>query len=223
MSIVLGHLYYFQYFINVFIFRTMIKCNLNVCAVISRAASVKEGKDGNTFLSFGVKIPVEGRDGSKKDLELSVSLDGDKSKSLSFPANRRVNMSGVLTVRKKDGKLYFNFRADSAVPANSKDGDRIEGTMEFRGKIGKKGVDVKTDKNNATYKAFSAFSTDKNGDKAEFTWIRFLYFNPKDGEDFLAANSYIEAKGDLQVGVFKDEVTLDCRVSEVQPWVLNKQ
>lgn len=201
----------------------MIKCDLNVCAVISRAASVKNGKEGNSFLAFSVKLPVEGRDGSKKDLELSVSLDGDKSKAAVFTSGRRVTLSGVLTVRKKGGKVYFNFRADSAELANSKESDRIEGTMEFRGKIGKKGVDVKNDKNGDTYKAFSAFSTDKDGDKAEFTWIRFLYFNPKDGEDFLAANSYIEVKGDLQVGVFKDEVTLDCRVTDVQPWVLEKK
>ena len=201
----------------------MIKCDLNVCAVICRAASVKEDKDGNSFLSFHVKLPIEGRDGSSKDLEMSVSVDGDKSKASVYAAGRRVNLVGTLTVRKKGGKIYYNFRAESASIANSKDADRIEGTMEFRGKIGKKGVDVKTDKNNDTYKAFSAFSTDKDGDKVEFTWIRFLYFNPKDDEDFLKADTYIEVKGDLQLGVFKDDISLDCRVSEVKPWVLEKK
>lgn len=200
----------------------MIKCDLSVCAVICRAASVKQGKDGNTFLSFNVKLPVEGRDGSIKELEMSVSIDGDKGKSYVYAAGKRINLTGTLTVRKKDGKVYYNFRADSASIANSKDADRIEGTMSFKGKIGKKGVAVQADKHGNDYKAFSAFSTDKNGDKAEFTWVRFLYFNPKDGEDFLAADTYIEAKGDLQIGVFKDEISLDCRVSEVAPWTLNK-
>lgn len=201
----------------------MIKCDLNVCAVICRAASVKEDKEGNNFLSFNVKLPIEGRDGSSKELEMSVSVDGDKSKASVYAAGRRVNLVGTLTVRKKGGKIYYNFRAESASIANSKDADRIEGTMEFKGKVGKKGVDVKTDKNNDTYKAFSAFSTDKDGDKAEFTWIRFLYFNPKDDEDFLKADAYIEAKGDLQLGVFKDEISMDCRISEVKPWVLEKK
>lgn len=201
----------------------MIKCNLNVCAVICRAANVKEGKDGNSFLSFNVKLPIEGRDGSSKELEMSVSADGDKSKASVYAAGRRVNLTGTLMVRKKGGKIYYNFRAESVSIANSKDADRIEGTMMFRGKIGKKGVDVKTDKNNDTYKAFSAFSTDKDGDKVEFTWIRFLYFNPKDGEDFLTADAYIEVEGDLQLGVFKDDISLDCRVSEVKPWVLEKK
>lgn len=201
----------------------MIKCDLNVGAVICRAASVKEGKDGNSFLSFNVKLPIEGRDGSSKDMEISVSADGDKSKVSIYAAGRRVNLTGSLIVRKKGGKIYYNLRADSVSIANSKDADRIEGTMEFKGKIGKKGVDVKTDKKNNTYKAFSAFSTDKDGDKAEFTWVRFLYFNPKDDEDFLKADAYIEANGELQLGVFKDEISLDCRVSDVKPWVLERK
>lgn len=222
------HNFFFFYSIYCIIFiqisLSMIKCDLkNVCAVISRAASVKSGKDGNSFLSFSVKLPVEGRDGSKKDLELSVSVDGDKSNTSVYSAGRRVSLTGVMTVRKKDGKVYYNFRADRASIVNSKDSDIIEGMMEFRGKIGKKGVDVKTDKKGDVYKAFSAFSTDKDGDKAEFTWVRFLYFSPKDGEDFLQADSYVEVKGDLQLGVFKDEISLDCRVSEVAPWVLDKK
>ena len=201
----------------------MIKGKLNVCAVICRAASEKQGKDGKSFLSFNVKLPIEGRGGSSKELELSVSVDGDKSKASVYAAGRRVNLVGTLTVRKKSGKVYYNFRADSVSIANSKEPDRIEGTMEFRGKIGKKGVDIKKDKKDNIYKGFSAFSTDKDGDKAEFTWIRFLYFNPKDGEDFLVADTYIEAKGVLQLGLFNDEFTLDCRVSEVKPWLLESK
>ena len=200
----------------------MIKCNVSACAAINRAASVKNVKD-NSFLTFGITIPVEGRDGAKKDLEVSVSVDGDKSKASVYAVGRRLNISGTMTVRKKGGKTYFNLRADSAELANSKSENFIEGTMEFRGKIGKKGVEVKTDKKEKTYKAFSAFSSDKDGDNVEFTWVRFLYFNPKDGEDFLQANTYVECKGDLQLGVYKDEISLDCRVSEVAPWELEKK
>ena len=200
----------------------MIKCNVSACAAINRAASVKNVKD-NSFLTFGIKIPVEGRDGSKKDLEISVSVDGDKSKASVYAVGRRLNINGTMTVRKKGGKTYFNLRADSAELANSKSENFIEGTMEFRGKIGKKGVEVKTDKKEKTYKAFSAFSSDKDGDNVEFTWVRFLYFNPKEGEDFLQANTYVECKGDLQLGVYKDEISLDCRVSEVAPWELEKK
>lgn len=200
----------------------MIKCNVSICAAISRAASVKNGKD-SSFLTFGIKVPVEGRDGSKKDLEVSVSLDGDKSKASVFAVGRRVNLNGTLMVRKKEGKTYFNLRADSAELANSKSANLIEGTMEFRGKISKKGVEEKTDKHEKAYKAFSAFSSDKDGDKVEFTWVRFLYFNPKDGENFLQANTYVEVQGELQLGVYKDEISIDCRVSDVAPWELSQK
>ena len=64
---------------------------------------------------------------------------------------------------------------------------------------------------------------DKTKDKPEFTWVSFLYFDPKDGEDFLKPGNYIDAKGTLQLGVFNDAITLDCVVSEVKPWILNKQ
>lgn len=201
----------------------MIKCNLNVCAVISHAASVKNDKEGKSFLSFGVCLPVEGRDGSKKEMELSVSLDGDKSKAFSFSKDKCVSLVGTLFIRRKGDRVYFNFRADRAEIVNSKEENRLEGTMEFRGKVGKKGIEERKDKNGDIYKVFSAFSTDKEGDKAEFTWVRFLYFNPKDGEDFLQANAYVDVKGDFQVDVYKDEISLQCRVSEAAPWVYEKK
>ena len=201
----------------------MITCNLKVCAVISKAATLKTAKEGNTFLSFNVKLPIEGRDHTTKDFEMSVSLSGDKSKLSVYTAGRRVNMEGTLTFRKKGGVLYNNFRAESAELANSKASDVIEGTMTFRGKIGNKGIEEKRDKNEKVYKVFSAFSTDRYEDHAEFTWVRFLYFNPKEGEDFLVASSFIEAKGDLQLGVYKSDITIDCRVSEVSPWVLDNK
>ena len=201
----------------------MIKIKLSqFCAVINRAASVKSNKDGVSFLSFGVTYPVEGRDGSKKDLDISVSLDGDKNQASVYSEGRRVTIEGNLFIRKHDGRLYFNLRASKVSLANSKAEDRFEGSLEFRGKVGKNGVDNKVDKNGSAFKAFSAFSTDKDGDKAEFTWVRFLYFNPKDGEDFLQAGAYVAVKGDLQLDVYKDAFSLDCRVSEVMPWVLDK-
>lgn len=201
----------------------MIKCNLEMCAAISRAAVVKKGKDDNTFLNFSVKLPIEGRDGSKKDFDFSVTLDGDKSKASVFAEGRRVNIKGVLHIRRKGGKTYFNLRADSVELANSKSSNHIEGTMEFRGKMGKKGVEVKKDKHGKDYKVFSGFSSDKDGENVEFTWVRFLYFNPKDGEDFLQPNVYFEVKGDLQLGVYKEEISIDCRVSEVAPWELESK
>ncbi len=200
----------------------MIKCNLNVCAVIFRSATVKQ-VDGEEFFTFGIKLPVSGRDGSKKDLEISVSHDGGKGRAALFTAGKRVAVKGVMTVRKKNGKVYYNLRSEGdAEITNSTAEDNITGTLDFRGKTGKDAIVSKKDKNDKTFKSFSAFSRDKDGDNADFTWVNFLYFDPKDDEDFLAPQKYIEASGKLQLNVFNNEVSLTCIVSKVQPWELNQ-
>ncbi len=203
----------------------MIKCiGLSICAVITRNASVKQGKDNQEFVSFGISYPVSGRNGEAKNLDISVSVNGGKDTASVYSTGRRVNVTGTLSIVKRNGKIYFNLRADDKgiVLVKSTEADKLEGTMSFRGKIGKKGVEDKTDKKGEPFKVFSAFSTDKDGDKPEFTWVRFLYFNPKEGEDFLQADTYIEASGDLQLEIFKEEVALACRLAEVKPWILEK-
>ena len=201
----------------------MIRCELTACAVITRSASVKAGKDDTQFVSFGITVPVVGRNGEKKNIEVGVTVDGGKDVAAVYTNGRRVNILGILNIVKRNGKVFFNLRADGGVElTKSTDPDKFEGKMEFKGKIGKKGVDEKKDKKDNVFKSFSAFSSDRDGDKTEFTWVRFLYFNPKEGEDFLQPNAYIQAKGELQLGVFKDEISLDCRLEEVSPWELKK-
>lgn len=203
----------------------MIKCNLEeACAVISRNASVKQGNDNSQFVSFGIRLPISDKAaGSSVDLDISVSLDGGKDTASIYASGRRVKLSGVMTIRMKDGKTYYNLRASSATLAKSTEADSLKGSMSFKGKISKKGVEERTDKNNNTFKTFSAFSSDKNGDKTEFTWVRFLYFNPKDGEDFLQAGQLIEASGDFQLNVYKGALNLECRVANILPWEPQKK
>lgn len=223
MFVWLNNILYYIYFINLnFIF--MIKCEVSMCAAISRSAVVKKDKDDNSFVSFGVKMPITGRDKEKIDLEVSVTTDGGKDIAAIYTSGRRVEIDGTLTIRKKDGKMYLNLRTDNDKLKLGKStfGDKLEGTMTFRGKIGKNGVEEKKDKNENPYKTFSAFSLDKNGDKSDFTWVRFMYFDPKEGEDFLQAGGYIEAIGELQLGVYKNALSLDCRLKEVSHWEKSK-
>lgn len=201
----------------------MIKCNVNVCALISRSATSKEN-NGEEFFTFGIKLPLTGRQGEKKDLEISVSHDGGKGKAAKYTTGRRVALKGVLTARKKNGHVYYNLRCEGEAEFTDQTAeDRIEGTMEFRGKTGKDPIAVKKDKNEKTFKSFSAFSRDKDGDNAEFLWVNFIYFDPKDGEDFIAPETYLHIKGDLQLNVYNQEVRLSCRVSEVFAWELEKK
>ena len=200
----------------------MIKSNLKVCATINRAASVKKDKKGASYLSYGVQLPVSGKNGESQTLVINVMMAPSKGSVSDLTVGRRVELEGEMTIHKHGGKLSCYLRPER-VELVENGPDSIEGTLEFRGKLGKKDVELKEDKNGNIYMVFSAFSTDKTKDKPEFTWVSFLYFDPKDGEDFLKPGTYIDAKGTLQLGVYHDAVTLDCLVDEVKPWILNKQ
>jgi len=201
----------------------MIKCEVTCCGVISKAAEVKENnKTHESFLSFKVKYPVRDRSGEMKDMEISVSMPGEKGQAGIYTAGRRVRLSGTLVPKMRKDKLFFDLRCEGGkdILAKSTESDALEGTMEFRGSIGKKGIDVRTGKNDKPYKGFSAYSMEKHGEEKEYTWVRFLYFDPKDGEDFLQAKALVECKGDLRLGVFKDKISLECLLKEVSPWEL---
>ena len=200
----------------------MIKSNLKVCATINRAASVKKDKKGASYLSYGVQLPVSGKNGESQPLVINVMMAPSKGSVSDLTVGRRVALEGEMTIHKHGGKLCCYLRPES-VDLVENGSDSIEGTLEFRGKLGKKEVELKEDKNGNIYMVFSAFSIDKTKDKPEFIWVSFLYFDPKDGEDFLKPGTYIDAKGTLQLGVYHDAVTLDCLVDEVKPWILNKQ
>ena len=200
----------------------MIKSNLKVCAVINRAASVKKDKKGASYLSYGVQLPVSGKNGESQTLVINVMMAPSKGSVSDLTVGRRVALEGEMAIHKHGGKLSCYLRPER-VDLVENGSDSIEGTLEFRGKLGKKEVELKEDKNGNIYMVFSAFSTDKTKDKPEFTWVSFLYFDPKDGEDFLKPGTYIDARGTLQLGVYHDAVTLDCLVDEVKPWILNKQ
>lgn len=200
----------------------MIKCNVSVCGKINRSAVAKKSKTGEDFISFGITIPVKDRNDKKKDFEISVSANGDRNNTSVYSTGRKVSIDGTLTIVKKNNRLYLNLRCDNLDLVKSTEPERIEGTMDFKGKIGKNGVEEKEDKKGNTYKVFSAFASDKDGEQREFTWVRFLYFKPKDNEDFLQAGRYIQAEGDMQLGLFNDELSLECRVSSVSEWHLEK-
>lgn len=203
----------------------MIKCDVAVCAKITRAAVVKETSNGTKFLSFGIQLPIISKNKEKVIMDIGVTVDGDKTHKSVYSEGRRVNITGSLTMRAKDDKIFYNLRADNAETCKSTEPDNIEGTLFFKGKIDKRGVDVRQDKNGKDYKSFSAFSyeKEKDSDKTHFTYVRFLYFNPKEDESYLEAGAYIEASGQLQLGVFREKLSIDCRIDEVSHWEYEKK
>lgn len=51
----------------------MIKCNVTACGTISSSAEEKQSKDGEKFISFGMIVPLLGKDGTAKEVWVTVS------------------------------------------------------------------------------------------------------------------------------------------------------
>ena len=127
----------------------MIKCNVSVCGTVSKAAVVRNGKDGMPFTTYSVDVVVPAKSGINKTVIVSCIMDGDDSEGI--VVGNRIELKGVLTFKKKDDNLYFNLKVSEvnlSPVSESKDG--IVGDMEFKGKVGKD-IDMKKDKNGKAF------------------------------------------------------------------------
>ena len=195
----------------------MIKCNVTICGTVSRAAQMRANKEGKPFLTFGVNVVIPAKSGINKTIEISVAKDGGTNDELSqYAVGSRVEVVGVLTFHKKGEALYFNMSATGINNFDAPGDDSVKGDIEFRGSLGNK-IESKTDKKGNPFLVFSAFSTEKNGEDFAFTWVRFMQFGETQ-KDWMAPKAGIEAKGELQLGVFNDRLDITCRVSELKEY-----
>ena len=192
----------------------MIKCNVSVCGTVSKAAVVRNGKDGMPFTTYSVDVVIPAKKGINKTVMVSCIMDGDCAETIIV--GNRIDVKGVLTFKKKDDNLFFNLKGvEVSLPATeSKDG--IVGDMEFKGKVGKD-IDMKNDKKGKTFLMFSAFSAEKIGEEFAFTWVRFVRFS-EEKEEWLQSKATIEAKGELEISVYNDRLNLGCKVAELNQW-----
>lgn len=192
----------------------MIKCNVSVCGTVSKAAVVRNGKDGMPFTTYSVDVVVPAKKGINKTVMVSCIMDGDCAEAI--VVGNRIDVKGVLTFKKKDDNLYFNLKGVevSHPAAESKDG--IVRDMEFKGKVGKD-IDMKKGKNGKAFLMFSAFSAEKIGEEFAFTWVRFVRFS-EEKEEWLQSKATIEAKGKLEISVYNDRLNLGCKVAELNQW-----
>lgn len=196
----------------------MIKVQATINGVISKSATVRTAGDGKKFIGFPVKLTVPGSRNNMpgKELTVSVSMDGDESELSELTSGKCMEATGTLTFRKTGDSLYLNFHADTVNLSPESTKDAIDGTLEFKGTVGK-GVDEKTDKKGGKYVSFSAYSTERSGDALQFTWVRFIKFDyVKDA--FLEPKAKIHATGKLTVSAYNGRIDLDCRLEEVKPW-----
>ena len=203
----------------------MIKCNVNVCGIICRAAEIRTGKDGSRFVAFGVAVDIPATKGDPTPVFISVSAANADASVLT--QGRRIALKGTLRIKgAPDHKQYFNLAADS-IELDPVAEAGISGTMEFRGSLCK---DIKTpiDKKGQMYQRFSAFSTDRStkslgsdknvGEEFCVVFVRFVHFESPIA-DFMVPKAKIEVKGAMRLSSFNGKIDISCKVDEIKPWV----
>ena len=192
----------------------MIKCNVSVCGTVSKAAVVRNGKDGMPFTTYSVDVVIPAKSGINKTVIVSCIMDGDDSEGI--VVGNRIELKGVLTFKKKDDNLYFNLKGIEVSQSAAENKDGIVGDMEFKGKVGKD-IDMKKDKNGKTFLMFSAFSAEKIGEEFAFIWVRFVRF-VEEKEEWLQQKATIETKGELEISLYNERLNLGCKVAELSQW-----
>lgn len=193
----------------------MIKCNVKVCGIINRAASVKQTADGKSFVAFGMSLEVPSTKGDAVSVNISVAADSADAAVLT--QGRRVAVDGVLKIKgAAEKKTYFNLSAENiALDPVAESG--ISGEMEFRGVVCKD-IKTPTDKKGNRYLRFSAYSTDKIGEEFFSVFVRFVSFNEAI-PSFIVPKAKIEAKGELRISTFNGNLDLNCKAVELKEYV----
>lgn len=193
----------------------MVKCNVKVCGIINRTASVKQTVDGKSFVAFGLSVDVPSTKGDAVPVNISVTAENADVAALT--QGRRVSIEGVLKIKgAAEKRTYFNLSADK-IEMDPVAEYGIAGEMEFRGVVCKD-IKTPTDKKGNRYLRFSAYSTDKVGEEFFSVFVRFVSFNEAI-PSFVVPKAKIEAKGELRISTFNGNLDLNCKAVELNEYV----
>lgn len=196
----------------------MIKCEVTLCGILSRVATVRTNKDGKSYASLAVKVNIPERNGTGITAEVFITKEGEVTEELSaMRVGMRIQVQGELTFKKRGEMLYLNMNAKSIDMNPSMSNDEISGEMTFGGKIGKE-VESKVDKKGNPYIVFSAFSTEKAGEDFNYTWVRCVQFSSEKAE-FLQPKRKVDVKGVLEITAYNGRINLGCRVNQVSEYI----
>lgn len=194
----------------------MIKCNVTACGIITRAAQMRNNKEGKPFITFGVSVVIPAKNGINKTIEISVAKDGEGEVVGNYSVNQRIDVSGTLVPHKKGDNMYWNLSATSINLSSPSPEDGIKGAMEFRGTVGKQ-IDTKNDKKGNPYITFSGYSCEKDAENFLYTWVHFRQFGASQPE-WLQPKTHIEATGEIELSVYNDRIDIGCTVQQLKPW-----
>ena len=177
--------------------KQMIKCNVTVCGIISRDASIRMNTEGKEFLTFPLRITIPATDGQSMNIEVSVRKEGERSETDGFRNGSRIEARGTMYFKRRGDKLYLNLFADEICKASEDNVDAIKGELVFRGKVGQR-IEDKRDKKDKPYTVFSAFSAEKVADGFEYQWVRFFCFG-YEREKWLQAGVKVDVRGEMNL------------------------
>lgn len=195
----------------------MIKCNVTVCGVIGRDASIRTNKEGKTFLVFPLRVMSHDTDGKTMPIEVDVSKDTAGKEVSKYRNGSRIEVSGTMYLKHRGDKLYFNLFINEIRTATADAKDTVKGELVFRGKVGQH-IEEKRDKKDQPYTMFSAFSTEKVEDGFEYQWVRFFCFG-KEREAWLQPGVRVDAKGEISLSAYNGKLNVSCKVEELVQYV----
>lgn len=195
----------------------MIKCNVTVCGVIGRDASIRTNKEEKSFLIFPLRVMIPATGGQNTPIEVDVSKAAAGEDTADYRNGSRVEVTGTMYLKRRGDKLYFNLLASEIRTAAEGAEDAVKGEMAFRGKVGQH-IEEKRDKKEQPYTMFSAFSAEKVEDGFEYQWVRFFCFG-KEREEWLQPGVRVEARGEMTLSAHNGKVNVSCKVEELAQYV----
>ena len=195
----------------------MITCNVTVCGVIGRDASIRTNKEEKSFLVFPLRVIIPATGGQNTAIEVDVSKNAAGEDTAGYRNGSRVEVTGTMYLKRRGDKLYFNLLAGEIRTAVEGAEDAVKGEMAFRGKVGQH-IEEKKDKKEQPYTMFSAFSAEKVEDGFEYQWVRFFCFG-KEREEWLQPGVRVEAKGELTLSAHNGKVNVSCKAEELAQYV----
>ena len=116
----------------------MIKSKVTVIGNVTRSADIKNGRDGQPFITFGMRVRLEDGEASA-EIDISVAYDGEDEDVLFTNKGDRVKVQGVMTFKKMGDTTYYNLSAEKVGKAG--DGDpwdaRLQGCYSTPGQEGR--------------------------------------------------------------------------------------
>lgn len=197
--------------------RQMIKCNVTVCGIIGRDATMRTNKEGKPFFTLPLRVMIPATGGQNTSIDIDVSKDGGQEEASDYRNGLRVEITGTMYLKRRGDKLYFNLFANEIRSVANDTADAVKGEIVFRGKVGQN-IEEKRDKKEQPYTMFSAFSAEKVNDGFEYQWVRFFCFG-KEREAWLQPGVRVDAKGEMNLSTHNGKLNVSCRVEELAEYV----